>query len=453
MSGAVDFGPGGPENFGILRDRLVKPYGSIETPRRDAKKFRLREHLATPCECIVEMYELLWRWATLAGACGNFPRRFGFALPQTVIISNGKPYAWYFMSQKDGALLRKKHDNLSRGIIERDFLKKTGNQEIVAQWIPMASQFADDKSASSSVEFLCRSQFTHFLSKLFQFHSGILQEFVYPPGISNSLIRTMEYQDKISVSVRYNRHLLHSTVPLFKRCATYEGWPGLSSVQYRYNPAVSANSKYHGEDMDKKLRDIARVLNERVRQESVRQMHFLESNQYIAFHFKLDQSFIPQFLFASIVREEEAFLQSQSQLVLEDPVMKSPVSWRASPIEILAERERCADIEGRSEVDVGDDGGRHDDEDALEEEHANELTRALDEDFDYVLPRPPRRKRDRIQDVPSFLPKTEFQMPTVPPVPYNANLVPHFNEEAARFEYPPPFITPGSIKQPLVTWG
>lgn len=426
--------------FGALRDRLAAPQGCIETPRLDAKKFRTRDNLAVPRECIVEMYELLWRWGDGLDGSGrkNFQRRFGFALPNTVVIAHGKPTAWYFTSQKDGSLLRKTPKKLSCATVEQEFLKRTGSQEIVAQWIPMASQFESDRSSSSNVEFLNRSDFSTFMSRLFQYQFGVLQEFVIPHGISNSVIRTMEFQEKISIAVRYNRLLLNSSTSLFKKCATFEGWPGLSSVQYKFNPAVSVTSKFQGEDMDKNMREMTQRLEARVCQERVRQMHFLQPTQYIAFHFKLDQNFVHQFLFASIIDEDEAFEQSQSQLVLEDPVMKEPLV-RPS---IEREPPPPRDVEGETPRETNE-------EIQAAEYH---VASTLDGPCSVEPPRPRRPKLPAPEPKPSFIPKTEFQMPIVPPVPYSANIVPHMNEEAGRFEYPPPFVTPGNVKQPLITW-
>ncbi|CAD7963020.1 unnamed protein product, partial [Amoebophrya sp. A25] len=110
------------------------------------------------CSCIVEVYELLWRWGNLIkpatcdskssastsdnlkSGTGNhdstlrsekgstntrvtcrasFFERFGFTLPETVVFQNSKPYAWYFISKRDGALLRKK--SISFSAIEKTF--------------------------------------------------------------------------------------------------------------------------------------------------------------------------------------------------------------------------------------------------------------------------------------------------------------------------------------------
>merc|ERR1711959_88931 len=142
------------------------------------------------------------------------------------------------MSKKDGALLRKSRDSLQVGFIEREFCKepREGEPDIAATWIPMSSQFTQDRCASQCAEFLTSGATRTFLTNMHSMHSGVLQQFVYPQGISNCMIRSVQFQDKVSIAVRQNRHLLsQQNVNIFKRCATFEGWPGLSGVMYRYN--------------------------------------------------------------------------------------------------------------------------------------------------------------------------------------------------------------------------
>eukprot|EP00438_Fugacium_kawagutii_P031217 Skav220812 [mRNA] locus=scaffold150:514502:516970:+ [translate_table: standard] len=43
-------------------DVSSKKFASIISPREDAQMFRSGEQRSVPCECIVELYELLWRW-------------------------------------------------------------------------------------------------------------------------------------------------------------------------------------------------------------------------------------------------------------------------------------------------------------------------------------------------------------------------------------------------------
>ncbi len=109
--------------------------GSVVTPRDDARMWRdvklnasrngvnthSQQHV--DCTCVVELYELLWRWGNLLKhnqqQSVSFFARFGFRLPESVVFVNGKPYAWYFISRKDGALLRKKPESLTHAAVEK----------------------------------------------------------------------------------------------------------------------------------------------------------------------------------------------------------------------------------------------------------------------------------------------------------------------------------------------
>lgn len=84
-------------------DSLGKKFASIASPREDAHMFRNTERHTMPCECIVELYELLWRWGHRGNEHAGFTKNFGFSIPDTIVIVKGKPYAWYFISKKDTA--------------------------------------------------------------------------------------------------------------------------------------------------------------------------------------------------------------------------------------------------------------------------------------------------------------------------------------------------------------
>jgi len=151
--------------------------GAILTPRDDARMFRSpADQVAITCEGIVEMYELLWRWGNLDMKNRDFYRRFGFKIPETAVFVKGKPYSWYFMSKKDGSLLRKKAEHLTTGFIERKlcYERREDEVDIAAMWIPMSSQFGDDRCADSSVQFLSSEGTRSFLTNMSHGCSGVL---------------------------------------------------------------------------------------------------------------------------------------------------------------------------------------------------------------------------------------------------------------------------------------
>merc|ERR1719375_455018 len=179
----------------------------------------------------------------------------------------------------------------------------------------MSSQFGEDRCADSSVQFLSTDGARSFLMNMNQGHSGVLQAFVMPHGISNFNIRAVQFHDKVSIAVRTNRNLLsHTHVNIFKRCATFEGWPGLSAVTYKYN-------SHKHKEMESHVLGVAEALTKRITQERVRQMHFLAPNQYIALHFKVTGDGTLYFIYASIVPEREVIIQTKNELLMEDSCM------------------------------------------------------------------------------------------------------------------------------------
>merc|ERR1719503_334664 len=122
---------------------------------------------------------------------------FGFSVPDTVVIVKGKPYAWYFISKKDGRLLRKTDENLTVGVIEKKFCREDPEGGAImpgSTWYPQASQFPEARSHNSSAEFLSVTGTRHFLGSLRPSHSGILQAWVDPHGASNFLVRTAQFR-------------------------------------------------------------------------------------------------------------------------------------------------------------------------------------------------------------------------------------------------------------------
>eukprot|EP00746_Dinoflagellata_sp_MGD_P005160 gnl/MRDRNA2_/MRDRNA2_109992_c0_seq1.p1 gnl/MRDRNA2_/MRDRNA2_109992_c0~~gnl/MRDRNA2_/MRDRNA2_109992_c0_seq1.p1 ORF type:complete len:492 (+),score=67.35 gnl/MRDRNA2_/MRDRNA2_109992_c0_seq1:76-1551(+) len=462
---------------GTLRRKGLE--GAITTPREDARMFRSPEELAITCECIVEMYELLWRWGNLDRKNRNFFRRFGFKIPDSVVMVRGKPYAWYFMSKKDGSLLRKKPENLTTGFIERKFCyeRREDEVDIAAMWIPMSSQFGEDRCAVSSVQFLSTEGTRAFLTNMNSAHSGVLQAFVMPHGISNFNIRAVQFHDKVSIAVRTNRNLLsHDNVNIFKRCATFEGWPGLSAVTYKYN-----NHKH--KEMESRVLGVAEALTKRITQERVRQMHFLAPNQYIALHFKVTADDELHFIYASIIPEREVIIQTRHQLLMEDPCMTELVPgaslipggttrktqpFKATPREDQDERSNDSERLRPHSARGAPRGGSQPPIPRRESRSAGsaygtglqlppiQSISNVPKDDGIGVERLPLTERSmfrrRNPKVDAFIPQMAAAPPMVPPAPYSLNHLPHENEEAGRFEYPPPFIGMDTIKHPLVSF-
>ncbi|CAL1157740.1 unnamed protein product, partial [Cladocopium goreaui] len=109
---------------------------------------------------------------------------------------------------------------------------------------------------------------------------------------------------------------------IFDRCATFEGWEGLSSVSSRYR-----NHRHpHMEDV---ILAASETLNRRIEQERVRQMLFLGPHQHVALHFKVAADGVLNFIFASIVSEKDVILQTRYHLIMADPCMTEELNGAA----------------------------------------------------------------------------------------------------------------------------
>merc|ERR1712118_625803 len=306
--------------------------------------------------------------------------------------------------------------------------RKEGQVDIAAMWIPMSSQFVEDRCNDQSVQFLSTGGARSFLTSMSSATSGVLQAFVEPHGISNFLIRAVQFHDKVSIGLRTNRYLLNQNkIQVFKRCATFEGWPGLSAVTYKY-----ACHKHPG--MDDHVRSVAEELTQRITQERVRQMHFLAPNQYIALHFKVTGDGTLFFIYASIVPEREVIIQTKNELLMEDSSMIDEVPGARDRSEAGDEDEPLrGDTTTR-----GDTSAR-----SLPEVTAKSGSKGS-------LPFSERRSPRKRSPLDAFIPQVGYGPPTIPDAPYSANHVPHDNEEAGRFEYPPPFVGMDTVKHPLI---
>merc|ERR1719379_1105924 len=302
-------------------DIAGRKFCSAVSPREDAAMSRSPEKHVVPCECVIELYELLWRWGHRNTDHRGFASNFGFAVPDTIVIIKGRIYAWYFISNRDGSLLRKSEGSLSLSAVEKKLCKE--QSDFCAVWMPMASQFPEARCHSPNAEFMSTMKTRSFLVGLRPSHSGILQAFVQPHGVSNFLVRTVQYRKQTSLCVRTNRSLLtQGKGNMFDRAATFEGWPGLSSTASRYR----CHKHPHMEDL---ILAAGETLNRRIEQERVRQMLFLGPTQHVALHFKVTKDHMLYFIYASVVSEKEVILQTRPQLLMGDICMTEPLPLAA----------------------------------------------------------------------------------------------------------------------------
>eukprot|EP00927_Polykrikos_kofoidii_P040539 TRINITY_DN34635_c0_g1_i1.p1 TRINITY_DN34635_c0_g1~~TRINITY_DN34635_c0_g1_i1.p1 ORF type:complete len:533 (-),score=85.36 TRINITY_DN34635_c0_g1_i1:60-1658(-) len=468
-------------------DAVGRKFCAVNSPREDAMMLRSAEKHAVPCECVIELYELLWRWGHRNTEHRGFAASFGFAIPDTIVIMKGKVYAWYFISKRDGALLRKTETSLSVGIVEKSFCREsdTAETQYCATWMPMASQFPEARCHSPFAEFLTHMGCRAFLGSLRPNHSGILQSFVEPHGVSNFLVRTVQFRGQTSLNVRTNRSLLAKAAAasqhLFDRAATFEGWPGLSSTCSRYR----CHKHTHMEDL---ILAAGETLNRRIEQERVRQMLFLGPTQHVALHFKVTKEHMLFFIYASVVSEKEVILQTRPQLLMGDPCMtealpgaallpggteikappfKAPACmWRGRSSKAAAAAAAAAALPNRTihseeNIDYADFDFGVPEVAGLPPLRAGSLPplRSMPSAGSGGTPprssRTPRRpltERSVPASVPTVLPKMGCPRPEIPEAPYKIHPLPHSLQESGRYEYTPPFFgSGGTVKQPLVS--
>mmetsp|Transcript_7334 Transcript_7334/g.22974 ORF Transcript_7334/g.22974 Transcript_7334/m.22974 type:complete len:557 (+) Transcript_7334:122-1792(+) len=463
-------------------DAAGKKLSSIFSPREDALMFRSTDKHTVQCECIVELYELLWRWGHRNTDNRSFASNFGFAIPDTIVIVKGKPYAWYFISRKDGSLLRKSEGSMTLQAMEKKFCRDRGEDEaaspVCAVWLPMASQFPEARCHSPNADFLSTGACRHFLGSLRATHSGVLQAFVDPHGVSNFLVRTVQFRDQTSLCTRTNRALLaQGRGNLFDRAATFEGWEGLSSSSSRYR-------SHRHPHMEELILAAGETLNRRIEQERVRQMLFLNPDQHVALHFKVTKDHMLFFIYASVVAEKEVILQTRPQLLMGDACMTEDLPGaallpggtdrKAPPHEVpvtvrLSFKSRTANVnvDSPDEAEAAE-GRRQPQERTLRERTLREGS--LPPIWQPARPqsdgdaggrsarRRPLSERRRTMEAKSVLdasvlPRMGYARPEVPEAPYRFHQTPHSLEEAGRYEYMPPFLGADSIKRPLVDTG
>lgn len=437
-------------------DTIGKRFASIVSPRVDAQMFRNTERHSIPCECIVELYELLWRWGHRNMNRRNFSENFGFSIPDTIVIVRGRPYAWYFISKKDGSLMRKSDASLNLGFVEKKLCRerKDGETPICATWMPMASQFQEARCHAPYADFLTVNSCRSFLGGMQNSHSGIIQGFVEPHGVSNFLVRTVQYREQTSLCMRTNRSVLSGAIRgnPFDRCATFEGWPGLSSTSSRYR----SHKHPHMEEMILTAGD---ALNGQIEQERVRQMLFLGPTQHVALHFKVTKEHELFFIYASVVSEKDVILQTRPQLLMGDPCMtdvlpgaallpggtdmkaipyKGPLPGSMSAREMSYDREALDDQMDEADRDYQ----------RLLRGGDSQSARGPGESYDDSArrARPERRNMHSTdEDIGQFIPRVNYARPFVPEAPYKIRDPPREEDHLGR-----PICNLDSLKRPLI---
>jgi len=372
-------------------------------------------------------------------------------------------------------LLRKSDQSLSLGLVEKRLCKDNPDGEfttkIAATWLPMASQFPEARCHAPNAEFLSVGACRHFLSSMRSSHSGILQAFVEPHGVSNFLVRTVQFREQTSLCVRTNRSLLaQGKGNPFDRAATFEGWPGLSSTSSRYR----SHKHPHMEEL---IHAAGETLNWRIEQERVRQMLFLGPTQHVALHFKVTKDHLLFFIYASVVSEKEVILQTRPQLLMGDPCMTEPLPGaallpggtdvKAIPYKGPSPRRRdVSGVEVKSD-DEAEEGIRSTLTERLQalqggdrsgslpplrsarsvtSQHSDE-ERGVPQRRRYRTASEQRRAEQEI-NISAYIPRMGYARPEMPDAPY---LVHGPNGPGRNLEHPDERLNLNSLKRPLIS--
>ena len=113
--------------------------------------------------------------------------RLHLNIPDTVIFENKQPLFWYY-SDKNGFIRKRKTENLFIDNIKEKFLKKSSKTNIVGYFIYKGLTIDKKKIKKPSIEYFDEAKFLEFLYKNKSFPSGILQKFIDPIGDSNSIL-------------------------------------------------------------------------------------------------------------------------------------------------------------------------------------------------------------------------------------------------------------------------
>lgn len=167
-----------------------------------------------------DFFNLLWTKDEL-----NFGPQIN--LPDTIVIKQGQPIAWYFTS-KNGKVKRKMRQNLMSARIEEAFTKHLLGYDVVATFISTSIAVKDKNSRDvddkTTMEFLDREGLNHFLYHRGRDTNGLLQRFIEPKGVKNECCRVV-WSPKVCMLERSeNIHQLHDhRYGLYERCVCFEG--------------------------------------------------------------------------------------------------------------------------------------------------------------------------------------------------------------------------------------
>lgn len=143
-------------------------------------------------------------------------------IPDTIVYMYCQPAYWYFTSKDTGKIMRKNRYNLTSKNIEKAFTKNRAKAgcDTVAYFISQG----DGKGEKSTIEYFDEDSLREFLRKRPRCEKGILQKFIEPKGIHNSMIRSI-WSPKVCLLERRlnNRRIDDTRFDVYERMVTFEG--------------------------------------------------------------------------------------------------------------------------------------------------------------------------------------------------------------------------------------
>jgi hypothetical protein len=142
-------------------------------------------------------------------------------IPDTIIYKYRQPAFWYFTA-KDGTVKRKNKGNLVNVRIEEAFTRKATGSDIIAYYISTGSE--DGENQNTTIEYFNKETFHDFLYNREKVNNGIVQKFIEPKGVSNTMTRSIWSPKVCLVERRINiRNLQDRRFGMYERAVTYEG--------------------------------------------------------------------------------------------------------------------------------------------------------------------------------------------------------------------------------------
>lgn len=164
--------------------------------------------------------DVLLHWLHAKDELGYGPSLW---LPDTVVYKFGQPVHWYFTSVADRKIKKKNKQNLVNVRIEEAFNKRSIGCDIIAYYISEVTADGGTELATN-IEYFDRKGLHEFLYNRWKEHNGVLQRFIEPKGVRNTVIRAIWSPKVCLLERRVNSKQLHDQrYGLYERAVTYEG--------------------------------------------------------------------------------------------------------------------------------------------------------------------------------------------------------------------------------------